>query len=42
MPTRNNDYNLSIKASSVKYSDSLLKEKKDLTYESVSIKEICT
>jgi len=40
-PTRTNDYNLSIKATGVKFSDTL-KEKRDITYEYISIKDICS
>lgn len=40
-PTRTNNYNLSIKATGVKFSDSL-KEKRDITYEAISVKDICS
>ncbi len=40
-PTRTNNFNLSIKATGVKFSDTL-KEKRDITYEYISIKDICS
>jgi phage protein D len=40
-PTRTNNYELSIKATGVKISDTL-KEKRDITYESISVTNICS
>jgi len=40
-PTRSNNYELSIKATGVKFSDTL-KEKRDITYEGISVTNICS